>query len=78
MQKVNLRSSVTDAVNSYLAILDGEIPSGGIYTIITGEVERELFNFVYNHCKKNQTLATKILGISRATFRKKMIEFGFI
>jgi DNA-binding protein Fis len=78
MYNVNLRNSVIVAVASYLEILDGEIPSGGIYKVVTGEVERELFNFVYQHCGENQTLATKVLGISRATFRKKMTEFGFI
>lgn len=78
MHNVNLRNSVIVAVASYLEILDGEIPSGGIYKVVTGEVERELFNCVYQHCGENQTLATKVLGISRATFRKKMTEFGFI
>ncbi|WP_080593216.1 helix-turn-helix domain-containing protein [Pseudomonas fluorescens] len=78
MHKVNLRSSVTVSVNSYLKILDGEVPSGGIYKVVTNEVERELFRFVYVHCGGNQSSATKVLGISRATFRKKMTEFGFI
>ncbi|MCR4537015.1 Fis family transcriptional regulator [Pseudomonas sp. 18.1.10] len=78
MHNVNLRSSVVVALASYLEILDGEIPSDGIYKVFTGEVERELFRFVYQHCGENQTLATKVLGISRATFRKKMTEFGFI
>lgn len=78
MHQVNLRNSVTAAVDSYLKILDGEIPCDGIYKIVTGEVERELFSFVYQHCGGNQSLATKVLGISRATFRKKMTEFGFI
>jgi len=78
MHKVNLRNSVTVSVVSYLNILDGEVPSGGIYKVVTDEVERELFRFVYAHCGNNQTSATKILGISRATFRKKMTEFGFI
>lgn len=78
MHSVNLRSSVIVAVTSYLDILDGEIPSGGIYKVVTGEVERELFRFVFRHCGENQSLATKVLGISRATFRKKITEFGLI
>ncbi|MNE11822.1 DNA-binding protein Fis [compost metagenome] len=78
MHNVNLRNSVIVAVTSYLDILDGEIPNGGIYKVVTGEVERELFRFVFRHCGENQSLATKVLGISRATFRKKITEFGLI
>ncbi|WP_144968124.1 Fis family transcriptional regulator [Pseudomonas sp. DE0010] len=78
MKNVNLRESVTVAVQNYLEILDGEVPGGGLYRIVTGEVERELFYFIFEYCERNQSLATKTLGISRATFRKKMIEFGFI
>ncbi|WP_167273654.1 helix-turn-helix domain-containing protein [Pantoea sp. Tr-811] len=78
MHNVNLRNSVVIAVTSYLDILDGEIPNGGIYKVVTGEVERELFSFVFRHCGENQSLATKVLGISRATFRKKITEFGLI
>ncbi|MCV4095411.1 helix-turn-helix domain-containing protein [Pseudomonas aeruginosa] len=78
MYNVNLRNSVAIAINGYLEILDGEIPSGGIYKVVTGEVERELFSFVFRHCRENQSLATKVLGISRATFRKKITEFGLI
>ena len=78
MHNVKLRSSVAVAVSSYLNILDGEIPGDGIYQIVVSEVERELFRFVYQYCGENQSLATKVLGISRATFRKKITAFGLI
>lgn len=78
MNNVNLQIAVKSAVNDYLNILDGEIPGTGIYKIIMSEIERELFHCVFEQCRRNQTLATKTLGISRATFRKKMMDFGYI
>lgn len=74
----DLRVSVEVIVNKYLADLDGEIPAGGIYDVIMAEAEYSLYKVVYESLGKNQSDATKALGISRATFRKKLQIFNLL
>ena len=40
------------------------------------EVEEPLFKVVMGHVQGNQSRAATILGINRATLRKKLKEFG--
>lgn len=78
MNKFTLRDSVARTVEKYIHDLDGEIPSDGIYKTIIREAEIALFRFVYDHEKGNQSNATKLLGISRATFRQKLKDFDLM
>lgn len=78
MSDTELRDAVARAVEKYINDLDGEIPSDGIYKRVIREVEVALFGFVYSHEKGNQSNATKVLGISRATFRQKLKDFDLM
>lgn len=78
MKKCALKDSVARIVEKYIHDLDGEIPSDGIYKKIIREAEIALFKFVYSHEKGNQSNATKLLGISRATFRQKLKDFDLM
>ena len=40
------------------------------------ELERHLFEYVMSHTNGNITRTAKILGISRATLRKKLDYYG--
>jgi two-component system nitrogen regulation response regulator GlnG len=52
------------------------LPPSGLYNRIVTEVEMIMFEVTLNHVNGNQLQASKILGISRNTLRKKMRQFG--
>ena len=66
-----LRSLTEEALKSYLKDLNGQQPSA-LYDLVIGEVEPPLFETVMVYAEGNQTLAANILGINRATLRKKL------
>ena len=43
-----------------------------LYGLVMGEIEPPLFATVMDYTQGNQTLAANILGINRATLRKKL------
>lgn len=69
-----LKSFTEDALSSYFKNLNGHQPAD-IYRLVIGEVEPPLFRAVMDYTKGNQTLASEILGINRATLRKKLKQY---
>jgi Fis family transcriptional regulator len=63
-----------DALRSYFRNLNGHKPAN-IYKLVLGEVEPPLLASVMDYTKGNQTLASDILGINRATLRKKLKQY---
>ncbi|MFS8064670.1 MAG: helix-turn-helix domain-containing protein, partial [Luteimonas sp.] len=47
-----------------------------LYDIALRELEIPLFTEVLNHCEGNQSRTAAMLGIHRATLRKKLREYG--
>ena len=47
-----------------------------LYNIALRELEIPLFAEVLNHCDGNHSRAASMLGIHRATLRKKLREYG--
>ena len=70
-----LREHVANSVRRYLRDLDG-CDTSGLYDIALRELEIPLFTEVLNHCEGNQSRAAAMLGIHRATLRKKLREYG--
>jgi Fis family transcriptional regulator len=65
-------SSVTeDALQKYFKDMNGHTP-GDLYGLVLGEVEAPLFKTVMDHTQGNQSRAAEILGMNRATLRKKL------
>ncbi len=62
---------VNDAVECYFSNLNGETVSG-LYDMVINEVEKGLLQAVLEKSDSNQSEASRILGISRTTLRKKM------
>lgn len=70
-----LREHVANSVRRYIGDLDG-CGADNLYQIALRELEIPLFVEVLNHCDGNQSRAAAMLGIHRATLRKKLREYG--
>jgi Fis family transcriptional regulator len=70
-----LRSHAERALADYFASLNGHRPAR-LYDMVLREVEEPLFRTVLDYAAGNQSQAAVILGINRATLRKKLREFG--
>lgn len=68
-----LGECVAKATRRYLHDL-GPHSAGDLYWLVLAEVERPLLDEVLMHCRGNQSKAAKVLGITRATLRKKILE----
>ena len=55
----------------YFALLDGQ-PPARLHGMVMGEVEKVLLEHTMKSTDFNQTQAARMLGISRATLRKKL------
>ncbi len=69
-----LKDFTEDALRSYFKNLNGHKPAE-IYRLVMGEVEPPLLRSVMDYSQGNQTLASEILGINRATLRKKLRQY---
>ncbi|GAB3350477.1 DNA-binding transcriptional regulator Fis [Lysobacter tyrosinilyticus] len=70
-----LRDHVATSIRRYLGDLNGS-GTENLYEIALRELEIPLFIEVLNHCDGNQSRAASMLGIHRATLRKKLREYG--
>ncbi|MFW2405017.1 MAG: DNA-binding transcriptional regulator Fis [Gammaproteobacteria bacterium] len=69
-----LRDMTAEALRRYFKDLNGHSP-GDLYGLVLGEVEAPLFETVMEHTQGNQSRAAEILGINRATLRKKLKNY---
>ena len=69
-----LRDHVANSVRRYLDDLDG-CDTDDLYNIALRELEIPLFAEVLKHCDGNQSRAASMLGIHRATLRKKLRDY---
>ncbi|MFZ9086086.1 MAG: helix-turn-helix domain-containing protein [Steroidobacteraceae bacterium] len=70
-----LSSHTEQALSAYFGALGGHRP-GRLYEMVMREVEVPLFRSVLDYAGGNQSQAATILGINRATLRKKLREYG--
>lgn len=70
-----IRDAVTRALDDYFRELDGH-DCNGLYRLVLNEVEVPLLQSVMRYCSGNQTRAAQLLGLNRATLRKKLREHG--
>jgi Fis family transcriptional regulator len=75
--KPPLREHVAQSIRRYLRDLDG-CDADDLYEIVLREIEIPLFVEVLNHCDGNQSRAAAMLGIHRATLRKKLKDHGIV
>jgi Fis family transcriptional regulator len=70
-----LSEHVRVAIQNYFARLDGH-GTANLYAMVISEVEKPLIETVLEQCGHNQSKAAQVLGLSRSTLRKKMIQYG--
>jgi Fis family transcriptional regulator len=70
-----LREHVANSVRRFLGDLNGS-GADNLYEIALRELEIPLFVEVLQHCDGNQSRAAAMLGIHRATLRKKLKDYG--
>ncbi len=72
-----LRDLTEEALRRYFKDLNGDSP-GDLYGLVLGEIEAPLFETVMEHTQGNQSRAAEILGINRATLRKKLKAYSLL
>jgi Fis family transcriptional regulator len=72
-----LRDFTGEALRAYLRDLNGHKPSD-LYDLVLGEVEPPLFQVVLDYTRGNQSRAAAILGLNRATLRKKLKQYDLL
>ena len=70
-----LSVAVRESLDNYFDQLDGTAPNE-LYQLVISQVEQPLFESVMRHSDGNQTRAAALLGISRATLRKKLALYN--
>lgn len=70
-----LRDHVANSIRRYLGDLNGS-GTDNLYEIALRELEIPLFIEVLEYCDGNQSRAAAMLGIHRATLRRKLKEYG--
>lgn len=66
--------SVADCLDDYFRTLNGHAPSA-LYEVILGQVEPPLLRATLRYCVGNQSKAASVLGLNRATLRKKLTQY---
>ena len=69
-----LSEQVKKSMNKYFKAL-GDVEPANVYEMVMSEVEPELLMSVMRFTKNNQSKAVAILGLNRATLRKKLHQY---
>lgn len=70
-----LNASVRAALEAYFDRMGNHEPRD-LYELVLAEVEQPMIQTVMERCRGNQTLAARVLGLSRGTLRKKLARYG--
>ena len=72
-----LSEQVKKAMRKYFAAL-GDTNPANVYEMVMAEVEPELLKAVMKYTSNNQSRAANVLGLNRATLRKKLYRYNII
>lgn len=71
-----LSHHVSKSLNDYFAALNGCEPPSRLYRLVLDQVERPLLETVLDYSRGNQSRAAAVLGMNRATLRKKLRRYA--
>ena len=66
---------VESAMDIYFEDMDGHDPSN-LYELVLSQTEKPMLEVVLRQTQGNITKSAEILGINRATLRKKLMKYG--
>jgi Fis family transcriptional regulator len=69
-----LSHSVAECLDDYFRALNGHAPRN-LYDLVLDQVEPPLLRATLKYCDGNQSKAADILGLNRATLRKKLKQY---
>ena len=70
-----LASMVRDSLERYFDDLNGQ-PPAELYELVVSQVEQPLLEIVMRETRGNISKAAQVLGMNRATLRKKLHKYG--
>jgi Fis family transcriptional regulator len=73
----SLSEQVKRAMKKYFVTLDDTSPAN-VYEMFMAEVEPELLKAVMKYTNNNQSKAANVLGLNRATLRKKLHRYNIV
>jgi Fis family transcriptional regulator len=76
-QTQTLRHSVSTALTTYLANVDEDFIRD-FYATVLAEIEQPLLAAVMHKARSNQSRAALMLGLNRATLRKKLRQYQML
>ena len=71
MTQRGLQDCIKDSLEKYFSDLNGET-SNGVFKMVSQQTESATIKFVLDKVNQNQSEAARILGINRATLKKKV------
>jgi len=72
-----LCTSVAECMDAYFRTLNGHAPKTlNLYDTVLEQVEPPLLRATLDYCDGNQSRAAELLGLNRATLRKKLTQYG--
>jgi len=74
-RKKSIHYCVESALNLYFEDMDGHDPSD-LYELIISQTEEPMLKIVLKQTQGNITRSAEILGINRATLRKKLKKYA--
>lgn len=77
LEEMSLEEVVRAKLREFLRRMDG-YPIDGLYEDVLQRIERPLFDLVMDHTGGNQLRAAEILGLSRNTLRRKLVDHGLV
>ena len=70
----DIKSKVLEEIKKYFEAL-GDVKPSNVYEMVIAEVEPELLMAVMQYTNNNKSKAASILGLNRATLRKKLHHY---
>ena len=72
-----LSALVKDALDRYFEDLNGQVPAD-LYELVMAQIEQPLLEVVMRETSGNIFKAALLLGINRATLRKKLRKYSLV